>query len=162
MTLCNSRKLEQAQNRQRKKHELRDCQSPSPSSSDNYCQPAPATVKQLRSSLGVIHEKTQCVWCCKAELVKHPEPKLLLIPYDHAWEAFKSHTVALQDQQMRDRINCQIDSAAEQPYALEMRYHLKCWLKYVRSYQKMSEDDKLPRMHDVTLREAQTMFFDHV
>ncbi|CAB1439848.1 unnamed protein product [Pleuronectes platessa] len=26
----------------------------------------------------------------------------------------------------------------------------------------MSEDDKLPLMHNVTLREAQTMFFDHV
>ena len=26
----------------------------------------------------------------------------------------------------------------------------------------MSEDDKLPRMQDVTLREVQTMFFDHV
>ena len=26
----------------------------------------------------------------------------------------------------------------------------------------MSEDDKLPYMHDVTLREAQTIFFDHV
>ena len=26
----------------------------------------------------------------------------------------------------------------------------------------MSEDDKLPYMHNVTLREAQTIFFDHV
>ena len=26
----------------------------------------------------------------------------------------------------------------------------------------MTEDDKLPRMQHVTLREAQTMFFDHV
>ena len=26
----------------------------------------------------------------------------------------------------------------------------------------MSEDDKLPRMQDVTLRKVQTMFFDHV
>jgi len=63
--------------------------------------------------------------------------------------------MALEDQVMRDRINCLIDFATDQPYALEVRYHLKCWLKYVRSYQTMSEDDKLPR-------EVQPMFFDHV
>ena len=68
----------------------------------------------------------------------------------------------MQDQTMHDRINCLIDSAADDPYALEIRYHHKCWLKYVRRYQKMSEDDKLPQMHNVTLREARTMFFDHI
>jgi len=44
----------------------------------------------------------------------------LLILYDHAWAAFKSHTVALEDQKMRDRINCLFDSAADQPYVLEI------------------------------------------
>ena len=52
--------------------------------------------------------------------------------------------------------------AADEPYAIGTRHHNKCWLKYVRSYQKMSEDDKLPRMHNVNLREAQTIFFDHI
>ena len=70
--------------------------------------------------------------------------------------------MTLEDQTMRDRINCLIDSAADDPYALEIRYHHKCWLKYVRRYQKMSEDDQLPQMHNVTLREARTMFFDHI
>ncbi len=69
--------------------------------------------------------------------------------------------VALEDRKMRDRINCLIDSAADQPYALEIRYHHKCWLKYVRKFQKMSEDDKLPQMQNITYREVQTMFFDH-
>ena len=72
------------------------------------------------------------IWCCKMESAKHRESKLVLISYDHAWAAFKSHTVALEDQRMRYRINCLINSAADQPYALEIRYHLKCWLKYVR------------------------------
>ena len=66
--------------------------------------------------------------------------------------------MALEDQKMRDRINCLIDSAADQPYALEIRYHRKCWLK---KFQKMSEDDKLPQMQNITYREVQTMFFDH-
>ena len=127
LTLWNSKKLEQAKKRQQK----RECQSRSSSVSD-ICSPAPPPAKRLRSSLGQTHDKTKCVWCCKAESAKHPETKLLLISYDHAWAAFKSHvhTVALEDQKMRDRINCLIDSAGDQPYALEIRYHHKCWLKY--------------------------------
>ena len=34
--------------------------------------------------------------------------------------------------------------------------------KYVGQYQKMPVEEKLPLMHDVTYREAQTMFIDHV
>ena len=63
---------------------------------------------------------------------------------------------------MRDRINCLIDYANDQPYALRIRYHLKYRLKYVCSYQKLREDDKLPRMQKITFREAQTMFFDSI
>lgn len=128
----------------------------------DVCSPTvtPAA-KRLRSSLGLMHDKAKCVWCCKTESARHPESKLVLISYNHAWAAFKSHTVALEDQRMRDRINCLIDSEADQPYVLEIRYHLKCWLKYVRKYQKMSEDDKLPHMHNVTLREAQTLLQPH-
>jgi len=32
-----------------------------------------------------------------------------------------------------------IDFAADNPYALEIRYHHKCWLKYVCNYQRMSD-----------------------
>ena len=63
---------------------------------------------------------------------------------------------------MRDRINCLINYAADDPYAIEIRYHNKCWLKYVRSYQKMSDDDKLPHTHKLNLREAQTIFYEHI
>ena len=62
---------------------------------------------------------------------------------------------------MRDRINCLIDSISD-PFSTEIRYHHKCWLKYIGQYQKMSVEEKLPLMHDVTYREAQTMFIDHV
>ncbi|KAL8590504.1 hypothetical protein ACOMHN_010940 [Nucella lapillus] len=63
---------------------------------------------------------------------------------------------------MRDRINCLIDSAADDPFAMEIRYHRKCWWKYVRGFKKLSEDDKIPCMQNVSRREAQTMFFDYV
>ena len=62
---------------------------------------------------------------------------------------------------MRNRINCLIDSITY-PFSTEIRYHHKCWLKYVGQYPKMSVEEKLPLMHDVTYREAQTMFIDHV
>ena len=32
----------------------------------------------------------------------------------------------------------------------------------MRKYEKMSEDDKLPHMQNITLRKAQTIFFDHI
>ena len=71
------------------------------SSVSEVCSPAVAPLaKRLQSSLGVIHDKTKCVWCCKTKSPRHPESKLLLILYDHAWAAFKSHTVALEDQAM--------------------------------------------------------------
>ena len=161
LTLWNAKKLEQAKKRQ-KKEEANQCQSQSLSTSVPAAALSPTATppaKRLRSTVGPIHDKAKCVWCCKTESAKHPES---LISYDHAWAAFKSHTVALEDQKMRDRINCLIDFAGDQPYALEIRYHAKCWLKYVRNYQRMSEDDKLPHMHNVTLREAQTMFFNHI
>jgi len=63
---------------------------------------------------------------------------------------------------MRNRINYLIGSRDNDQYALKIRYHHKCWLMYVRRYQKIREDDKLPQIHNVTLREALTTFFDHI
>ena len=68
----------------------------------------------------------------------------------------------LDDNEMRDRINCVIDYAADDSFTLEIRYHHKCWLKYVRKHQLMSYDDKVPQMQNVTLGEAHTIFFEHI
>ena len=114
--------------RKTEKRDVNACQAQSSSVSRVPSPTAPPAAKRLRSTLGVINDKTKCVWCCKTETAKHPESKLKLISYDHAWASFKSHTVALNDQVMRDRINCLIESAGDQPYALEIRYHHKCWL----------------------------------
>jgi len=71
------------------------------SSISNVCSPAgiPAA-KRLQPNLGVIHDKTKCVWCCKAESTKNPGTKLALISYDYTLETFKRHTIALEDQTM--------------------------------------------------------------
>ena len=86
---------------------------------------------------------------------------MLLLSYDYAWAAFKSHRVILNDKDMRDRINCLIDFAADDPFAVEIRYHKACWLESVRKYQKMTEVDKTPLMQKVTLRKARTVILDH-
>ena len=90
LTLSNTKKLEQAQKRQ-KKREVDECLSQSSSVAEISSQDKAPAAKRLRSSLGVIHDKNKCVWCCKPESAKHPESKLLLISYDHAWAAFKRH-----------------------------------------------------------------------
>ena len=97
LTLCNSKKLEQAK-KCHTQERLDEAQSQC-SSISNVCSPneVPAA-KRLRSNLGVIHDKTKCVWCCKAESTKNPGTRLAIISYDYAWEAFKRHTVALEDQ----------------------------------------------------------------
>ena len=69
-----------------------------------------------------MQQDQKCVWCSKTELAKHPESKLLLLSYDHACAAFKSHTMALEVEIMRDRTNCLIDSIADQPKTLEIIY----------------------------------------
>ena len=111
----------------------------------------PKVKKRLQSSLGLIHDKTDVFGVANQNKQNIQSQNL----YDHAWAVFKSHTVTLEGQKMHDRI---IDSAADQPYALEIRYHHKCWLKYVWKFQKVSEDDKLLQIQS---SEVQTMFFDH-
>ena len=119
--------------------------------------------KRLRSSVGIVHDKNLCVWCMKPEDKRHPERtgKWLLMSYLQAWNAFKRHTVVLQDDVMRERINRLIDSVTD-PFSTEIRYHHKCWLKYVGSYQKMAVEEQHNMLNQVTFREAQTMFMDHV
>ena len=82
------------------------------------------------------------------------------LSYTASWNVFRSHTIVLEDDAMRDQINCLINSVTD-PFSSEIRYHQRCWLKYVGAYQKMSVEQKLPLLHEVTLREAQTMFLDH-
>ena len=121
----------------------------------------PAT-KRLRSSVGIVHEKDLYVWRMKPEDTKHPERigKWLLISYITAWSVFKSRTLVLQDDKMRDRINRLIDSVTD-PFSTDIRYHHKCWLKYVGAYQKLPVEEQPIVLNQVTFREAQTIFLNH-
>ena len=66
LMFSNTKKLEQAQKRQ-----VDQCQSQSSSIAEVSCQDEAPAAKRLRSSLGLIHDKNKCVWCCKPESAKH-------------------------------------------------------------------------------------------
>ena len=70
LMFSNTKKLEQAQKRQ-KKCEVDQCQSQSSSIAEVSSQDEAPAAKRLRSSLGQIHDKNKCVWCCKPESAKH-------------------------------------------------------------------------------------------
>ena len=114
LNLSSAKKLKQATVGQ-KKQEVNECQAQSSSVSRVPSPTAAPAAKRLRSTLGVIHDRTKCVWCCKTETAKHPESKLKLISSVHACASFKSHvrwpwTISYV---MRDRINCLIESAGD-------------------------------------------------
>ena len=92
-------------------------------------------LKCLRSSTGIVHHKKLVCLVHETEDERHPERtgRWLLFSYTSAWNVFKCHTVVLQDNAMRDRINCPIDSITD-PFSTEIRYHHKCWLNYCRDF----------------------------
>lgn len=156
LDISSSDKLNRSKNRKKKREE----EQLAAYTKDEHEVAVPAP-KRLRSNVGIVHDKHLCVWCMKPEDERHPERtgKWLLISYLPAWNVFKSHTVVLQDDEMRDRINRLIDSVTD-PFSTEIRYHHKCWLKYVGSYQKMAVEEQQNMLNQVTLREAQTMFVE--
>ena len=88
LNLCNMKKFEHTNKRQ-KKREVDECLYESSSMFDT-CSPSTATAaKRLRSSLGLIYDKTKYVWCCKIEMdsAKNPKPKFLRSSMDSFQES---------------------------------------------------------------------------
>jgi len=46
-------------------------------------------------------------------------------------------------------------------YGIEIRYHRTCWRKHVSNHKPLT-DESAQHLQWVNLREAQTLFFDHV
>ena len=74
-----------------------------------------------------------------------------------AWYAFKSHTVYLQDLDMRKLLT--LIEATTDPFAVAIRYHRSCWTKYISSSRQ--DDSKLHLQH-VQISEVRKMFFKYV
>ena len=62
------------------------------------------------------------------------------------WYSFKSHTIYLEDDVMRNRILAIIDSTQD-PFAIEIRYHHSCRMKYVTP--KPCEQDSMIHVQGV-------------
>jgi len=160
-SLSSKRKLSQAEKRKHKseerleRDEASDQQDPSPEAS------AP---KRLRSSMGVLHDKTLCVWCMKGAYKSSDRDKqILLLSTVDAWTKFKLHTVRLEDEVMRLRLDTLIASIpdSQTAFGLEIRYHRACWRKYVSDHKPLS-DESTQHLQRVNLREAQALFFHHI
>ncbi len=160
MQLCSTRKLQQAIARQEKVTEIEQEAQPPVDVEDSDTA---SSSRRLRHCSGPLHNKLLCIWCMKSDNPKHPqEGKLCLLQQECAWRTFKSHTVYLEDDTMRDRILAVIDSTND-PFAAEIRYHRGCWKRYVQPVYRTEEgEDTTLHLQSVRYAEVQQMFFQHV
>ena len=103
-SLFSKRMLSQAEKRQRKIED--DTEKVNPQDSIG---PLPKTrctsAKTLRSSFGV-HDKTICVWCRKRNYkTSDRDNGLIFQSTKDAWTHFKLHTLRLEDDVLRSRLN---------------------------------------------------------
>ena len=99
ITLCSSKKCEQAIIRDAKAIEAAKKIPNSTSQSPVHCDSLPTSPLQKRTRL-FIHKKNQCVRCIKKEDKKHPNrpsSKLFRIEQSSRWHDFKRHIPVLKD-----------------------------------------------------------------
>ncbi len=91
------------------------------------------------------------------------DKQILLLSTVDAWTKFKLHTVRLEDEVMRERLNTLITSIpdSQTAFGVEIRYHRGCWHKFVSDHKPLS-DESTQHLQCVNLREAQALFFHHV
>ena len=129
LNFAGERKLQQAL-----KRKANSADEPSSGSSDEKenvdinQDERPAT----RKSVGVIHEKSSCIWCMKGMDNRHPDrtEKLSLIENRSTWQKIVLSVPFIPDKAIRVRMEMMINSTSE-PLAAKMSYHKKCYTKYV-------------------------------
>jgi len=151
-----SRKLQQKQNK-RKQSET----ATSPNDTEQETAEAPKRRKVTRNYQKPLHNMYLCIWCMKGNNQKRgTESELKLLSTLSSWNKFKSHTVYLEDEEMRTRMLTFI-AATSDPFATEVRYHVSCWKKNIRKVY-MNDDENDEEMHGVTTQEVKQQFFNHV
>lgn len=152
--MSSARKLEQAKNRQSK---IRTASLATLPTIDEDEDETESKNRSSRSSIGNIHDKSLCIWCMKSEDTKHPGNPLRTVEQWNAWQKIKSHTPYLTDQSMRDRLIALI-TATSDPFAAEIRYHPKCWRKFIKPI--YTNDDE-PHLSDMRRQEILQLFLNH-
>lgn len=122
---------------------------------------SPSSTPRTSRSKGILHKKDLCISCMDPADIKHSRPSSTIQQWN-AWHSFKSHTVYIEDGEMRDRILKVIDSTPD-PFAAEVRYHRSCWNKYVKPhYKKDNSPEDQMHLQNVRLTEVKRVFFKHV
>ena len=120
----------------------------------------PKIKRRCRSTTDVLHDPHLCLWCMQGKDDKHKDrskARFFIISSYSAWYRFKRHVTYLDDEDMKERIVRLIDST-EDPFAAEIRYHEKYWLKYTNIKQARENF----HTENVDLHAAQNIFFSHV
>ena len=156
-TLSSKRSLSQAEKRKRKSEESLE-RDKTPDQQGHYLEAS--APKKLHSSMGVLHNKVLCVWCGVYKSSDRDKRLLLLSTVD-AWTKFKIHTVRLEDDVIRKRLDTASIPYSQTAFVLEIRYYCGCWRKYVSNHKPLS-DESTQHLQLVNFREAQTLFFHHV
>ena len=159
-TLSSKRALSQAESRQ---HKRENSESRNDEENDKASQGCSSS-KRLRSVIGTVHNKELCVWCMKGQFKSSDESKkLLLLSTLDAWTKFKLHTIRLEDEDLKNRLNTMIVSIPDPQtaFGLKVRYHRGCWRKHISDKKPLTEEDE-QHLQSVSLRETQELFFNHV
>ena len=157
--IASSRKLQQARNRKEK-----EClEMPSEAELPLKLESKTDNDFSTRSKVGKLHDKHLCIWCMLPKDKKHPNrDRFHIIQQKDSWESFKSHTIYLEDFEMRCRILKVIDATPD-PFAAEIRYHLSCWKKYVKPvYTTDNLSSEQIHLQNIQRQEVKLMFTKHV
>lgn len=164
-TLSNKRSLSQAQKRKQKSEKGHESDNHQTDQEDPSADTTSFSPKKLRSSVGIVHDKSLCVWCNKGPYKSSHRDwgRLLLLSTKFAWRKFKLHTIHLEDNVLRSRLNTLIASIpdCETAFGWEIRYHRGCWRDFI-THAKPLSDESVQHLQGVNLREAQAIFFNHV
>ena len=159
IALRNNRKLNQAKKRF-EKNTNPNLEIPSTDDATKIeCLPKKA--RMSTRSNGVIYDKDLCIWCMKPKIKRgNNREGLSVIELDATWERFKLHTVYIEDNSLRDRLNTFIDATPD-PFATEIWYHKSCLRKYFKPTYENSDDSTMATP-DNRLTEINALFYDHV
>ena len=113
-----------------------------------------------RKSVGIIHDKSACIWCTRGYDERHPDrsEKLSTIETRTTWQKIVLSTPYLKDKAMQIRVEMLINSTTD-PLAAKIAYHKGCYRDYViRGLEECEQDEGINGKIHIT--EVRKLFLD--
>ena len=126
---------------------------------DLSCDISRIDFPSTRLNTGIIHDKDLCIWCQEGYDEKHPERNEFrtMVQID-TWLKIKASIPYISDLKRRNRLRMFVDSTID-PLAEKVRYHVKCFKKYLKPiYQPTADDD----LQNIDIKDVQQLFYNHV